>query len=228
MKALSTKQPFAGLIASGQKKYETRTWQTKYRGPLLICAGQRTHPLFDFYDFRSGILGMRNHNAADRYEIDRGLIRTGVMVCVVDLVDVVPFEKEMQADCCCDWYPDSFAWKLENPRQVEQINLKGKLNLFEVDDSLIKYFHQTKKPISAEPQKIAFIRQQISGLEGRSMEVSAEFIRQTIDESRQFLAHNPLDVLRPDFDRDKARLEKYLNVEFRIAGHGVYAVIPGK
>ncbi len=39
MKALSIKQPWAHYIASGQKTIETRTWETKYRGPLLICAG---------------------------------------------------------------------------------------------------------------------------------------------------------------------------------------------
>lgn len=38
MKVLSVKQPWAEFIASGRKTVETRTWRTKYRGPLLICA----------------------------------------------------------------------------------------------------------------------------------------------------------------------------------------------
>lgn len=38
MKALSVKQPWAALIASGEKPYEVRTWRTDYRGPLVICA----------------------------------------------------------------------------------------------------------------------------------------------------------------------------------------------
>jgi len=38
MKALSIKNPWATLIADGKKTIETRTWPTKYRGPLLICA----------------------------------------------------------------------------------------------------------------------------------------------------------------------------------------------
>ena len=40
MIALSVKQPWASLIASGRKQIETRVWSTPYRGPLLICAGQ--------------------------------------------------------------------------------------------------------------------------------------------------------------------------------------------
>jgi hypothetical protein len=32
-----------------------------------------------------------------------------------------------------------FAWELENPRMIERFEVKGKLRLFEVDDSLIKF-----------------------------------------------------------------------------------------
>lgn len=40
MKTLTIKQPWASLIALGEKKIETRSWRTKYRGPLLIHAGK--------------------------------------------------------------------------------------------------------------------------------------------------------------------------------------------
>ena len=39
MKALTISQPFASLIASGEKWIENRTWPTVYRGPLAIHAG---------------------------------------------------------------------------------------------------------------------------------------------------------------------------------------------
>ena len=38
MKVLSLRQPWAWLVANGHKVIETRTWNTKYRGPLLIHA----------------------------------------------------------------------------------------------------------------------------------------------------------------------------------------------
>jgi ASCH domain len=41
VKALSIKQPWAWLIASGHKDIENRTWLTSYRGPFLIHAGKR-------------------------------------------------------------------------------------------------------------------------------------------------------------------------------------------
>jgi hypothetical protein len=38
MKALSLWQPHATLVAIGAKPYETRSWETSYRGPLAIYA----------------------------------------------------------------------------------------------------------------------------------------------------------------------------------------------
>ena len=39
MKVITIKQPFATLIAEGLKQYEFRSWNTKYRGEILIHAG---------------------------------------------------------------------------------------------------------------------------------------------------------------------------------------------
>lgn len=38
MKAISLLQPWASLVVMGAKKIETRSWNTKYRGELLIHA----------------------------------------------------------------------------------------------------------------------------------------------------------------------------------------------
>ncbi|MBU2701121.1 hypothetical protein Ga0466249_002232 [Sporomusaceae bacterium BoRhaA] len=40
MKAITILQPWASLIACGEKKIETRSWATKYRGPIAIHAGK--------------------------------------------------------------------------------------------------------------------------------------------------------------------------------------------
>ena len=46
MKAITILQPFATLIASGEKHFETRSWKTDYRGPLLIHAGKGTQYMY--------------------------------------------------------------------------------------------------------------------------------------------------------------------------------------
>ena len=45
MKALTVSQPFASLIASGEKWIENRRWFTPYRGPIAIHAGKGTQYL---------------------------------------------------------------------------------------------------------------------------------------------------------------------------------------
>ena len=44
MKALSLHQPWAHFIAEGVKTIETRTWGTRYRGLLVICATKQPLP----------------------------------------------------------------------------------------------------------------------------------------------------------------------------------------
>ena len=41
MKAVTVKQPWAGLIMAGMKDIENRTWETEYRGKLLIHASSK-------------------------------------------------------------------------------------------------------------------------------------------------------------------------------------------
>ena len=45
MKALTISQPYASLIADGEKWVENRTWPTPYRGLLAIHAGKATQYL---------------------------------------------------------------------------------------------------------------------------------------------------------------------------------------
>lgn len=41
MKVISLLQPWATLVVIGAKKIETRSWNTKHRGPILIHASSR-------------------------------------------------------------------------------------------------------------------------------------------------------------------------------------------
>ena len=44
VKIISVRQPWAYLIVAGYKPVENRTWNTSYRGPLLIHASQAMDP----------------------------------------------------------------------------------------------------------------------------------------------------------------------------------------
>ncbi len=84
MKALSVRLPWADVIASGAKWVEFRSRPTNYRGDLVICAS------------RGGA----------RYTVEIGgedrELPTGVMLCVVKLIDSRPTTNEddnMQVLC---------------------------------------------------------------------------------------------------------------------------------
>lgn len=68
IKALTVSQPYASLIASGEKWVENRTWYTDYRGQLAIHAGKTTQYLT---------------------EAELAEYPTGSVLCCVDLVACV-------------------------------------------------------------------------------------------------------------------------------------------
>lgn len=123
MKALSVMQPWAFLIAAGDKTIELRSRSTTHRGPLLICASKTERDCWVQY-------GGKDY-----------LLPVGVMMCVVDLVDCRP---ATDADADAAFTGDgiekgSYAWVLQNPRDVMLREINGRLGLFDVDDELIEY-----------------------------------------------------------------------------------------
>lgn len=87
MRALTIRQPWAQLIALGVKTIETRSWATKYRGPVLIHAG-KVEPaaetrLGPWITWAGEIL----NTDTDDGPVEMAL---GAVAAVADLVDCVP------------------------------------------------------------------------------------------------------------------------------------------
>src|ERR1700741_488756 len=84
IKALSIKQPWANLVASGKKTVETRLWPTDYRGPLLIVSSKtpKIHP-------------------------------AGYALAIAELVDCRPMTKSDESAACCACYRGAEAWGLD-------------------------------------------------------------------------------------------------------------------
>jgi hypothetical protein len=104
MKALSVRQPWANLIAAGDKSIETRRWATDHRGPLLIVSSKvpRIEP-------------------------------AGYAIAIANLVDCRPMTERDEPDACCPAYPGAFAWVLEDIRKIEPFPVKGRLGIFEAE-----------------------------------------------------------------------------------------------
>lgn len=131
MKCLSLWQPWATLIALGAKQYETRSWGTAYRGPLVIHAA-KTKEALDIcheYPFRNVLLSSGIKRLSE--------LPFGAALCVVDLVDCLPMTADLidvmttQEQFFGDWKPGRFAWKLANLRPFKQpIPMRGIQGLF--------------------------------------------------------------------------------------------------
>ena len=120
MKALSVRQPFAFLIASGDKTIELRSRPTQHRGPLLICASKTDRDCWVQYEGRDYLLPV------------------GVMMCIVDVVDCRPATEADGDAAFSDVDPGIYAWVLENPRHVMLKPVNGRLNMFEAPDEQIE------------------------------------------------------------------------------------------
>lgn len=93
MKALTLWQPWASLIALGEKKVETRCWSTKYRGELAIHAAAQIPPKWlgasrEFPEFRrelADVFCVRPQDLAARIDV---MLPRGSVLCIVGLVDI--------------------------------------------------------------------------------------------------------------------------------------------
>ena len=128
MKALSVKQPWALALVDGVKTIEVRSWSTRHRGPLVVCASASPNNWF-WYDEDN-----REH----------WLIPAGCIMGIVDLVDCRPMTKADEDAALCDYFPGDFAWVVKPIARCRPDPIKGKLNLFDVpDDNLVRLDDET-------------------------------------------------------------------------------------
>lgn len=132
MKCLSLWQPWASLVAWGNKRVETRSWATAYRGELAIHASKRwTRDLIETcHDspFSERILQHGSPASLPR----------GAVVAVVQLIavrrteEVEPRLDDEEVDFG-DYTPGRFAWFLGDARPlVEPYPLRGHQGLFDL------------------------------------------------------------------------------------------------
>lgn len=126
MKALTIKQPWATLIMQGDKKFEFRSWQTKYRGDLLIHAGKGID--------KEAMKRLSKYLPA---ELPYGKILGKVKL--VDCIKMSPEFKEMLLKENNDIYTNSsfqenYGWQVSDVQVFEKtIEVKGHLSLWEYD-----------------------------------------------------------------------------------------------
>jgi hypothetical protein len=146
VKAITILQPWATLIATGSKSYETRSWATSHRGEIAIHAGQTWSRDYARICTRSPFL---EELSRDGYMIDRylwgphGRVRSfglplGKVVAVAELVEVIPVERvsglvNPRETAFGDFSRGRYAWKLSNIRRLrEPYPAKGRQGVWDI------------------------------------------------------------------------------------------------
>jgi ASCH domain. len=124
VKVITIKQPWATLIVKGLKKYEFRSWKTKFRGEIYIHAGKGRdkkyiEKLKEFgFDYPSSkIVG--KVNITDCISIDEKMNKK------ITLENELIYGNKKR---------EGYAWKLEEPKEIlYDKDINGKLSLWDYE-----------------------------------------------------------------------------------------------
>jgi activating signal cointegrator 1 len=150
MKALTVSQPYASLIASGEKWIENRTWNTNYRGPIFIHAGKGSQ-----YLKKSELAKLATGSVI-------ALARLAACVTIEELTemgnslydsqDFVPGTSVSWWDAAAHKHAEGpFCWILENVIALDPIPCRGAQGLWKLPCTVLW-------PISEQLQAIKRIR----------------------------------------------------------------------
>ena len=112
-RGLTLYQPWGTAIADEIKRFETRSWSTSYRGPLLIHAGAKSD------SYLAGALWTAGHLLTDPVDMpSKAVVAVADLTEIyrtnsMDLVDLTLIERRLG-----DFGGGRFAWKLENIRKL--------------------------------------------------------------------------------------------------------------
>jgi activating signal cointegrator 1 len=140
MKALTLMQPWASLVATGAKRLETRSWQTRYRGKLAIHAAKafptNARQLCRQEPFRT-VLAQAGISGPEQ-------LPTGAVLATCELVTIVRGGRPAALAVAAllpvsphelwfgDFSPGRYAWVLDEVQALlEPIPARGALGLWQ-------------------------------------------------------------------------------------------------
>lgn len=132
MKAITLWEPWATLVAYGYKRFETRSWLTHYRGPLVVHAAKRVPTLAELSPepIREAL------KASGLVLVDD--FSLGCVLAVVDVTAVYRTETVLEEGMVAgdelvfgDYAPHRYAWRLENLRRLScPVPMRGRQGLW--------------------------------------------------------------------------------------------------
>lgn len=136
-RCLSLIQPWAMLVVIGAKMYETRSWQTPYRGWIAIHASKGfpvdCRDLCDDEPFRSAL-----HHKAAGGEACWGDLPLGKVIGAAKLADCISTNHWTPAEDSDEYRfgnygPNRFAWKFDEVKLLKQpFECRGSLSIWKL------------------------------------------------------------------------------------------------
>jgi hypothetical protein len=156
MKVISLLQPWASLVVLGHKKIETRSWNTKYRGELLIHASLPRKHAIDlaiqpfFYECLGGLRGVYDLpvgaiigkvNLKYTAKTDNVVEWDSKSVAMVGDEEITLIHLSKQELAFGDYSPGRYGWLLSDPVQfAKPIPCKGSLSIWDLSKELEHLF----------------------------------------------------------------------------------------
>jgi len=140
MKAITIWQPWASLLVSGQKQYETRSWATSYRGPIAIHAAMRpVRRTIGALAAGNNILerlGIVFPKHEDLYQLPTGAIVGTAILEYCHLIDETFIAKlSLQELDLGEFTPGRYAWEFSHMTDVTPaIPIRGAQGLWTWDE----------------------------------------------------------------------------------------------
>ena len=144
MKALSIRQPWAWLIATGQKDVENRSWKTSFRGRIYIHAGKTMDVNVPGSSLTEDWI-LERLDVYRRAEYQVAKRERGAIIGEVDIVDCRFFCGDMSPRLFSKWHEVGYyGFYLANPVLYDTpIPCKGQLGFFEVVDGAVTAYSKT-------------------------------------------------------------------------------------
>lgn len=128
LKVITLRQPWATLVAEGIKKYEFRSWKTKYRGKILIHAGTG----IDKED-------MKKYDNMNLEFLSRRI------VAIAEIEDCLELDEQLNKKIIAEnniaygnKIRTGYAWKLKNIKKIDyHREINGKLGLWNINDETL-------------------------------------------------------------------------------------------
>ncbi|WHX42829.1 2-oxoglutarate dehydrogenase E1 [Mesobacillus sp. AQ2] len=140
MKVLSMIQPWASLFVLREAQYETRSWSTKYRGPLAIHTSKKVDKVVCSHVAIKSLLSKHGYNADD--------LPTGVIIATCLLEDCLRVMESHETWAVLedgrivsgndfflgDFKVGGYVWEVSDMKMLDSfIPAKGRLGLWEYD-----------------------------------------------------------------------------------------------